>query len=120
MWHGSLYFRKFCSDFCVDLCLRTIEISQSCQCPNWDVEVVSIDNSEVVSRPVNAKGSCPKHGLLLQMLGKCQDFVVAMSGIADMEKTDLLWNHFVWAAFTDLVDTVKCVQGLANISCWCK
>lgn len=59
------------------------------------MEEVSTDNSEVASRPVNAKGSCPKHGLLRQMLGKCRDFLVAMSGIADIEKIDLFWNHFV-------------------------
>lgn len=80
--------------------------------------MVSIDNSEVVSRLVNAKGSCPRHGLLLQMLGKCQDFMVAMSGIANMEIYS--GTTLLWAAFTDLVDTVKCIQGLANISCWCK
>lgn len=92
------------------------EASQFNQCLNWDVEGVSIDNSEIDIRPKIAKRSWQKHMSpsvdSREMSGSYGDH----GGVADTEKRRVvlksLWEvHLFWGvAFSDLADTVKCVQ----------
>lgn len=80
------------------------------------MEGVSIDNSEVACRPKSGKRSWQKHVFPSvdnrEMSGSYGDH----GGVADTEESRVvlksLWevHLFGGAAFTDLADTVKCVQ----------